>query len=154
MITSCALSEAFDLSAMTNDELLVLRNQIDAELDARKNGDDDDIIRQDSECKVWIPKYYWFYQWQTRGYTLAVNIDWTNLSGNPRSFGWDQYCVAYADGVKVGSTESETKTEVLPGYSLQVYYDFEIPGYAKTVELHFVNYLTHETYYTMTINVE
>ena len=135
MLLSAAFAD-FDLSGMTDDELMELRDQIDAELLARNIPEEGTIINENDVIgyRLVYRSYEITTSARTGIKTVTVHVEWTNLSDRERDFGVYHEAVGYADGVQVYCTWSGTSTTIRPNVTLPMEITCRVSTSAEQLE--------------------
>lgn len=125
----------YDLSTMTNDELIALRNQIDAELLSRNPPTNGDLICDDSRVRLVLTSYEIY---DTRsGKVLSLVCEWMNKDDEPESL-YDWVSVKVTSGSRSLSFRNNGMYDIIrANASLSFSIDIEVPDWADSVDVEF-----------------
>lgn len=145
LLFSSAFAE-IDLKSMTVEELLALRDDIDAELLTREAPEAGDVIHENSEIRIVLDGYEIGYDAWTRKPTVTFTVTWTNLADTSERLNSYLNAEAYADGAEVHvSWDYSTYTQkIKPGKSSTTTVTCYPDKDAETLEMVFVPHYGEE----------
>lgn len=138
LLASSAFAESFDFSSMTNDELLALRAQIDAELLSRNPPKDGDLICDDSRVRLSMLSYGMVQTYA--GNVLRLVCEWTNKDDEPQSL-HDWVSMTVTSGQRSLTFRNYEMYDIIrANASMSFNIDIEVPDWADSVDVEFYSY--------------
>ena len=152
LIVPAAFASELDLIGMTDEELRILRNQIDAELDRRRQDADDIILIDDKDCCA-ILKSCEFETIQGKTY-FTIIIDWTNLSESDACLDQFLTIIAFADSEEIAVMYKDLWQEIQPGTTYEATVDFSTRLNDRQIEVLFTDISQRTVFYRMVFDLK
>lgn len=139
---SFAIADGIDLTAMTDDELIALRESINTELSRRQNETQDEIVVVDDSQGKLVYKRHWI----ENGNRLVIEYEYTNTTSSADSFWPSLWIDVFQDGIELDSAYGsyETRTpNIRPGYSYTVYQLCTLRNQTSPIEIEYSYFSRH-----------
>lgn len=151
MIMTAAAAE-IDLSAMTDEELRTLRDQIDTELASRALPGEEDLVHENEYARI-VLKSYEITKGLSGSKKITLNLEWTNKSDSADHLSWRLSAEAYADGISIHCSKENFYTDIRPNVTYQATVSCTAPSTAQQVEIFLTNWSGKITYKTYTFDL-